>query len=110
MATALWGEHPFAPLLGTDKKPQGSTSRIGKTEGTLRGRSATLQQLDSAQTSYGKNARRPARKAAWTHKAAVKSLSQLANDPARMFKCRIEESMIFQSVIDDELGKRRSII
>jgi NAD(P)-dependent dehydrogenase (short-subunit alcohol dehydrogenase family) len=87
----------FAPLLGTDKERQGPTGRIvnisstgakvaipllgaytvhvalsnGETEGTLRGRSATFQELDSAQTSSCEDARRPVRKAARTHKAVA---------------------------------------
>ncbi len=49
----------------------------GKTEGTLRSHSAAFQELDSAQTSSCEDARRPARKAARTHKAVSEEPQRL---------------------------------
>jgi hypothetical protein len=67
--------------LPESARPPGT--QHGETEGTLRGRSATFQELDSAQTSSCEDARRRARKGPRTHKA-VADLSHLRHGRCRL--------------------------
>src|SRR5580693_6588176 len=57
------------PRASGRSRPRGT--QHGETEGTLRGHSATFQELDFAQTSSCEDARRRTRKADETHKAVI---------------------------------------
>jgi hypothetical protein len=60
-------DNGLSPDASGRSRPRGT--QHGETEGALRGRSATFQELDSAKTSSCEDGRRTARKAARTHKA-----------------------------------------
>src|ERR1700721_3616390 len=57
------------PRAAWGSRPRGT--QHGETEGTLRGHSATFEELDSAQTCSCEDARRRTRKADETHKGVI---------------------------------------